>query len=89
MLRFNCAACSDHTVRHQPVLLCALLRFMQPKKRRLLIELLVKLIDNPQNVWGLLSVGSPIVLYDDLEWIVEKIEIEGILEKKAVWAQIL
>jgi len=62
---------------------------MQPKKRRLLIELLVKLIDNPQNVWGLLSVGSPIVLYDDLEWIVEKIEIEGILEKKAVWAQIL
>jgi len=62
---------------------------LQPKKRRLLIELLVKLIDNPQNVWGLLSVGSPIVLYDDLEWIVEKIEIEGILEKKAVWAQIL
>ncbi len=28
MPRFHCAACSDHGVRHKPVLLCGLLRFM-------------------------------------------------------------
>jgi len=61
----------------------------QPEKRLLLIGLLVGLMNKPQDVFDLISVSSTIALYEDVDWVIEKLTLEVIPEKRLIWAQLL